>query len=255
MFNFKRAAICFLSCAVACSFSGCEKEALSDRDIRPANSKSTGQREDAGDYAPNPGGETLPQPTILKQTFIPKDPALAHTKTKAWKITWPAYSAGTDVDKIPTVFSTKDGALNSFNYLNSIDSTESYKMNFSLHFDNRVLVKLDTDLWGKLDYLGFYTSHHFVDTNLKNINTSPATVEGWVKNNPGILESEWLNPDNRDDEYDDWEPYQAGDIYLFRIYNNAADQQYGVIRIVSMSPIVIEVYLAVPHTVIGEAGS
>jgi hypothetical protein len=46
MFHFKRAAIRFLSCAVAFSFSACEKEALSDRDIMAANSKSIGQRED-----------------------------------------------------------------------------------------------------------------------------------------------------------------------------------------------------------------
>ncbi|QHT70012.1 hypothetical protein GXP67_26885 [Rhodocytophaga rosea] len=251
MYSFKRAAICFFSCAVAFSFSACEKEALTDLDLMPASSKTINQRGEIGGYIPNPGGENLPQPTIVKQIYIPKNPANAGFKTLAWKITWPTYPAGADEDQIPTVFSTDDGALNSFNYLNSVDSTETYKMHFSLYFDNRVLVSNDTDLWAPLTYLDFYSvgSSDIDNTALKKINTSPAIVEDWVKNNPGILASEMGNDANSDYEYDDWEPYQAGDIYIYQIYKHDEDKpfKYGVIRIVSMSPRVIEVYLAVPN--------
>jgi hypothetical protein len=252
MFKLKRAAICFFSCAVAFSFSACEKEALLDRDFMSANSKSIAQREDGGGYSPNPGGENLPHPTILKQTYIPKDPANAGTKTLAWKITWPTYPAGTDEDVIPTMFSTMNGALNSFNYLNSVDSVESFKVKFSLYYENRLIRPSDYYLWYKLDYLNMFNATTYGNVFILRITDSPATIEGWLKNNPGILESVWLSGNL--ESINDEEEYQAGDIFMFNeLYNG--QNKYGVIRIVSMYPRVIEVYLAVPNNVIEEAGS
>lgn len=191
--------------------------------------------EGTGGFTPNPGGQPLPYPTIIKQTFIPEYSLFAHTKCHTWRITWPIYPAGTDQNKIPTVFALSNGALNSFNYLNSVSAANTYKANFNLYHN----AKLETAnaLWDELTY-SFGAGNQMETTWFNKAEFSVKAIENMVKNRPSLFEAYWV--DNNQ------EPpiYQQGDIFLFRLMDQ---NRYGGIRIVSMTPRIIEVYLAVPN--------
>ena len=63
-------------------------------------------------------------------------------------------------------------------------------------------------------------------------------IKYWVTERPSLFEIHW--PGGGDDELD----YSEGDIIQFALVDSGF---YGGIRIVSMSPRIIEVYLAVPN--------
>jgi hypothetical protein len=236
---FRLAACCFLCCVIM-AFSGCEGNFTEDQSIVSGNAKIIAQTEEGiSGYASGPGGQRMPYPVIQQETYIPRNPAFAGTKTLAWKITWPANQDEAPEDKVPTMFSTVTGNLNSFAYLNSVDSMNTFNARFSLYYENRLIEPTDHDLWGKLTYLNMFTSTTYENVFITRITDSPATVESWVKDNPGILKTIWPDTGNYDST-----PYQEGDMFMFY---ELVKNRYGVIRIVSMQPRIIEVYLAVPN--------
>jgi hypothetical protein len=219
---------------------GCEESFIKRQDLTtPAagvvpNPPSNGN----GGYIPNPGGQPLPYPTITKQTFIPENSLFAHTKCLTWRIEWPNYPAGTDPNKIPTVFTLSNGALNSFDYLNGQPATTTYKTNFNLYHNAQI--ETASTLWDELIHT-FESGNQMETTWFNKVNYSVKSVEFMVKERPGLFETYWV--DNNQ------EPpvYQQGDVFLFRLMKPMNQNRYGGIRIVSMTPRIIEVYLAVPN--------
>lgn len=173
-----------------------------------------------------------PYPTIIEREFIPPNRNFAHTKCLAWRITWPAYNASADADKIPTVFATVNGALNSFNYLNNVDPQNTYNTVFSLYYNEKV--EASAGLWAELDYadVGQMEIPYFVQSNQPLDN-----IIDWVTERPSLFKSYWPGGGVNDLSYGE------GDFIQYRIGNDV----YGGIRIVSMNPRIIEVYLAVPN--------
>jgi hypothetical protein len=180
---------------------------------------------------PESGNWNYPYPTIIKREYIPPNRFFVHTKCLAWRITWPAYNASADVNKIPTVFSP-NGALNSFNYLNSVDPQNTLNSVFSLYYDDKV--EVSAGLWAELDYadVGQMEITYFVLSNQPLGN-----IIDWVTERPSLFESYW--PGGGDNDLN----YSEGDFIQYKL----GDDLYGGIRIVSMSPRIIEVYLAVPN--------
>ncbi|MBO0930861.1 hypothetical protein [Fibrella aquatilis] len=192
--------------------------------------------EGPGGYVPIPGG--LPYPTITKQTFIPERELFAHTKCHTWRIEWPNYPVGTDPNKIPTVFTLSNGALNSFDYLNGQPASTTYKTHVNLYHNAQL--EMARTMWDELTY-NFGAGDEMETVWFNKTNHSAKTIEGWVKDRPSLFEINWV--DNNQ------EPpvYQQGDIFLFKVMKPMAANRYGGIRIVSMTPRIIEVYLAVPN--------
>jgi len=68
------------------------------------------------------------------------------------------------------------------------------------------------------------------------VDKSVSTIKYWVEERPDQFENYW--PGSSDVELE----YESGDFFMFEL----TDQKlYGGIRIVSMSPRIVEVYLAV----------
>ncbi|MEO0334709.1 MAG: hypothetical protein AAF223_24050 [Bacteroidota bacterium] len=181
------------------------------------------------------GGHDFPYPSIIKKTFIPSLDWFAHTKCIAWRIEWPAYNDSVDPDWIPSFFKTSNGALNSLNYLLSIDPENKKTLSFSLYRDEKIDAANNiADLWpwpesveAKSVYFG-------------KINKPVQVIQNWVTGRPSQFENNWEYVDSYEAEID----YQAGDFFIYHLPD---EDLYGGIRIVSMAPRVIEVYLAVPN--------
>lgn len=195
--------------------------------------------EDTGRHGPGnekrTPGDNNPYPEIIKREFIPTVPEFADTKCLAWRITWPGYDSDDGSGIIPTVWSRKNGALNSFDYLNATSPQSTYNGTMSLHYLNR-LEAVNT-LWTELDYSlsGFDNIEPII---FEKSDWSLAVIIDRVTNRPGLFESYW--PGGGVSEID----YDEGDFFQF--YMSTADL-YGGVRIVSMTPRIIEVYLAVPN--------
>lgn len=183
---------------------------------------------------------SLPTPTIIEQTYVPAEEFFAHTRCRAWQITWPTYAVGTDPNKIPTVFSITNGSLNSFSFLNNTVVTNTYKATFNLYHNT----KLETanTLWDELIHT-FNAGEKMETTFFKKSKHSAASIETWVKGRPELFEIYW-EADIIPPIGTEVKNYQQGDIYLFR---RANQNRYGGIRIVSMTPRIMEVYSAEPN--------
>ncbi len=221
---------------------GCEESFVQRQDLaaRADGFVPNSPPEGPGGYTSNPGGHPLLFPTIIEQTFVPGNKLFAYTKCLTWRIEWPNYPVGTDQNKIPTVFTLSNGALNSFNYLNSVAASTTYKTNFNLYHNAQI--EMSRTMWDELTYtLGAGDQMGVVWFNKTNY--SVKTIEGWVKERPSLFEAYWT--DNNQ------EPpvYEQGDIFLFKLFGSMPTDpdRYGGIRIVSMTPRIIEVYLAVPN--------
>jgi hypothetical protein len=192
-----------------------------------------------GGYKDSPGGH--PYPTITKQTFIPPYSLFAHTKCHTWRIEWPNYPAGTDQDKIPTVFALSNGALNSFDYLNGQPASTTYKTHFNLYHNAQI--EMSATLWDELTHT-FGAGANMETVWFNKANYSVKSIEFMVKERPSLFETYWVD--------NNLEPpvYQQGDFFLFKVMKPAdptVAHRYGGIRIVSMTPRIIEVYMAVPN--------
>ncbi|MEM9673118.1 MAG: hypothetical protein AAF992_11020 [Bacteroidota bacterium] len=219
-----------LMMAFSLAFTACEEDAenlsINKKIARPPQSGP-------GGFTDQPGG--VPYPNIIEQTYIPDYDWFAHTKCIAWRIEWPAYDGSVNSDQIPSFFKTGNGALNSLEYLLSIDPVNKKKLNFSLYTDEKIEAANDIgELWpwpesieAKSVYFG-------------KIDMPVSTIEHWATERPSQFENYWEYVDSIEIEID----YQAGDFF---IYHLSDENQYGGIRIVSMSPRIIEIYKAVPN--------
>jgi hypothetical protein len=183
-------------------------------------------------------GPSLPAPTIIEQTYIPANDFFAHMRCRAWRITWPTYPAGTNSNLIPTMFSIAAGTPYSFNFLNNTAAVNTYKSTFNLYHDNKIATVYN--MWDKLTHvLGNTDKLELVRFNKSKF--PAASIETWVKGRPELFEIYW---EDTIDTTTEIENYQKGDIYLFKL---TTQNRYGGIRIVSMTPRIIEVYSAEPN--------
>lgn len=174
-----------------------------------------------------------PYPNIIEREYIPPNDMFDHTKCLAWRITWPSYDASADDDMIPTVFTTSNGGLNSFDYLNNIHFSNTYKTDFSLYYGERV--EASAAMWENLDYAN---ASEMETPVFAYCEYSLSTVIDWVTERPTLFKSYWPNGYLNDLDYEE------GDIIQFKL---SKANLYGGIRIVQMNPRIIEVYLAVPN--------
>lgn len=181
---------------------------------------------------------SLPSPTIIKQTFVPTNEFWDDYRCLAWRITWPTYPAGTSPQLIPTMFSLGGGTPYSFNFLNNTQAANTFKTSFNLYHDNKIASV--GDMWEELTHV--FGNPNEVETVWFNKNqVSVSTVESWVKGRPKMFELKW---EQNLDSSTEFENYQKDDVYLFKLLEQ---KRYGGIRIVSMTPRIIEVYLAEPN--------
>lgn len=221
----------------------CEEPGITSHELTPDTGRASARASSGGGIV-NPGGPTPPSPTITKQTFIPAYEPFAGTRCQAWRITWPTYQAGTDPNQIPTVFTVSNGALNSFDFLNNTSASTTYKTSFNLYHN----AKLETanTLWTELKYA--FDAGQKMETNwFYKTNYSVSEIEYMVKERPSLFKIYWeegpSDPANLKTEF----TYKQGDMYLFKL-GNQQPYRYGGVRIVSMAPRVIEVYLAEPNS-------
>lgn len=174
-----------------------------------------------------------PYPKIIEREYIPTNRFWAAEKCLAWRIEWPAYDGSADEDKIPTVFATVSGALNSFDYLNSISSSNTHKTDFSLYYGDKL--HASADMWENLDYAD---AVEMETPFFAHCEYSLPTLIHWVTDRPSQFEEYW--PGGSEIELE----YEEGDIIQFWL---SKSNRYGGVRIASMNPRIIEVYLAVPN--------
>lgn len=225
-------------------FTGCEEELLTRDTVYTQQTNADPSfeilSEKSGTFRERPGGMKIPEgdnsapyPTIIEQEFIPSDRALNGSKCLTWKIIWPEYETGYDENLIPTVFATDKGTLNSINYLTSGNKHKTH-FNFSLYLDEQLESTYNMGvLWPwpeSIDAEGAY---------FRKISKSVHDIEYWVKEHPSLFEHNWDNAGSITAEV----AYQEGDFFIYNIEN----ERYGGIRIISMAPRIIEVYLAVPN--------
>ena len=235
MFNLKKATIYLFSCAVVFFFSACEDDVLQNQQMA-SRTTTTANAQELDEEIDNSNGQPVPYPTIIKQVFIPGNSLFAEMKCIAWNITWPPYAAGMDVNKIPTVFRTSNGALNSVNMLNHSDEQNTYKADFSLYLNGKIEAAIM--MWEELQHREL---SEMEDVKFFKTSYPASTINDWVKKRPQRFRIHY--PEGAVDARSEI-TYQAGDIILFHMQQ---EDLYGGIRIVSMNPRVIEVYLAVPN--------
>lgn len=192
-----------------------------------------GGHDGPGGFEENPDGR-YPYPEIIEKEYIPPYDLFAEEKCLAWRITWPWYDDDFDSEKIPTVLSFNTGALNSINYLNNTSPGNTHNGTLSLYYNYKV--ESANTMWSELTY-------SFGEPSMETVyfaknDVSLETIMDWVTERPSLFEHHWPGS-----SYNDME-YEEGDFIQFELENA---NRYGGIRIVSMTPRIIEVYLAVPN--------
>jgi hypothetical protein len=219
-------------------FLGCQENFVNRNPPSTINNTKTfgGAHEGPGGFTDHPLGGRYPYPTIIHRIYIPEYRPFAYTKCLTWRIEWPAYSNSADVDRIPTVFTTSNGALNSFYYLNSLSAQTTYNTKFSLYFNDRL--EVSATLWEELDHAFDAPPGTMEEVRFAKEEQSLDNIKDWVTARPDLFKLYY--PGSGVNEID----YEEGDFFIYQL----VDQDlYGGIRIVSMSPRIIEVYLAVPN--------
>ncbi len=196
---------------------------------------AAGERENrAIDSKAIPGGYRYP--TIIEREYISPHDAFSYYKCKAWRIEWPSYANSYDAGLIPTVLSVNNGALNSFNYLNSTSPLNTFNATMSLYYENKL--ESANSMWDELDHTFDNASDMETVRFAKHTTVWPLnTIMYWVTERPKNFISFW--PGIGEGEL----AYVEGDFIQFHL--TEADL-YGGVRIVKMSPRIIEVYLALP---------
>ncbi|MBD2701675.1 hypothetical protein IC229_13575 [Spirosoma sp. BT702] len=213
----------------------CKEQAITPQPATMPTSEASARQGIEGNKS---GGQTLPQPTIIQQVYVPANDLFAHTRCRAWRITWPTYPAGTSPNQIPTMFSVSTGTPYSFNYLNNTSATTTYKTDFNLYHNNTLASVYD--MWSQLTHVVGNTSM-LEQTWFNKSEYTAAQMETWVKGRPSNFETFWEHTVATTTEI---ENYKQGDLFQFRLVKQ---NRYGGIRIVSMTPRIIEVYLAEPN--------
>ena len=209
--------------------------------IQPNNpgfgKKSNDDRDRPGGFQQNPG-ETYSFPEIIEQEFIPSYEYFAGFKCRTWRITWPWIDGDYNADLIPTVLSVNSGELNSFEFLNNNAPSNTYNSTMSLYYQRRV--ESAGTMWWQLNHsLDEGASNEMEGVRFAKGNVSLESIMNWVQNRPKLFMTNW--PGSTENALD----YEEGDFIHFFLTKS---DQYGGIRIVSMTPRIIEVYLAMPHT-------
>ncbi|MDO1450812.1 hypothetical protein Q0590_31350 [Rhodocytophaga aerolata] len=237
MYNLKLVTFYFFCSVFVIAFSGCQEDVFTHQEVKPlANTTIADQGNGSIGGYKAPNEQEVPYPTIIKQTFIPSNPLFATMKCLAWKITWPVYAAGTNPEKIPTVMKTSNGALHSIYYLNNTHPQNTLSADFSLYHHNKL--EAAVTMWEELDHRDVSMKPVYFYKTAYSIKT----IEGWVKERPQLFETNWQSSIEMEASY------QAGDIFLYRIELIEENKNfYGAIRIVSVTPRVIEVYMGVPN--------
>jgi hypothetical protein len=219
--------------AVSCEDNGIQRNA------QPIGGKTLGGRDDgAGGFKQNPG-ETYPYPEIIEREFIPPYDLFDGVKCLTWRITWPSYDSDYDYELIPTVLSLKSGGLNSFRYLNNSAPQLTYNSIMSLYYDSKV--ESTNSMWSELDHsFGPEASDEMQTVYFVKGSVPLDELMDWVQIRPSRFEINWPGVGIGNYEME----YEEGDFIHFWLSDS---NQYGGIRIVSMAPRIIEVYLAVEH--------
>jgi hypothetical protein len=217
---------------------GCQKEDFSREDLPITHTEPKGRGIDGEEHAHHPDTRTVPYPNIIHRTYIPTNPNFAHTKCKAWRITWPVYNSSISEDKIASVFSVNNGALNSIVYLNNVSKENTFNTHFSLYYQKTL--KPSYSMWNELIHT-FGNSSQMGIISFAKEDFTLKHIENMVKERPSLFESYWSGSPETETEYEE------GDFYLYRLAKQNQVTLYGGVRIVSMKPRIIEVYLAVPN--------
>jgi len=197
-----------------------------------ANKTIFGREGELPEGIPESNSWRYPYPDIIEREFIPPNRLFAHTKCLAWRITWPEYEESADENKIPTVFAM-NGLLTSFKYLNSIDPQNTHNTVFSLYYNNKV--EASSLLWAEL----YHADVSLMEAPLFVLGDQPIdNIIDWVTERPDLFKHYWPGGGTNDLDYSE------GDFIQYKLTDA---QLFGGIRIVSMSPRIIEVYLAVPN--------
>lgn len=174
-------------------------------------------------------------PKVIRTEHIPPYALFATHKCIKWRIEWGYFLPSYNQLLIPSVFSVIDNSINSIDYLNSSSPALTRKTTMSLYYGSKVegsrnMVELD-HVFGAVG----------MDIpNFKKGNLSDQTVQYMVTERPKLFELYWPQDVASSSEM----VYQAGDFIHFWL---SETNRYGGIKIVSMSPRTIEVYLALPN--------
>ncbi|GAB3547158.1 hypothetical protein [Spirosoma fluminis] len=221
------------------TFCSCEPESIMRQEPTTTTNPSAANARQSVLGGTIINGPSLPAPTIIEQTYIPANEWFADTRCRAWRITWPTYPAGTSPKLIPTMFSIATGTPYSFNFLNNTAAANTYKTTFNLYHANKLASVYN--MWEELSHVVGNTDK-LEPVRFNKSKFSAATIETWVKGRPNLFEIYW---EDTVDTATDIENYQKGDIYLFKL---TKQNRYGGIRVVSITPRIIEVYFAEPNS-------
>ncbi len=213
--------------------SSCEQEQIIKHQSVTTNT-GINHRQPNG-FTDLPLGGRYPYPDIIKRDYSTPEDEPFHSKCFAYRITWPDYDGGFDVTKIPTMFSA-NGALNSFYFLNNVGVKTSLNTLFSIFHENKI--KRSIDMGSYIDHI-LNAAEGSMDTLLflfdKDKDIPIDHLETTVKTTPSAFLYWWGKYGIPVEELE----YAVGDVIFYRLANKHV---YGAIRIVSMSPRIIEIY-------------
>lgn len=212
------------------TMASCE-DALQKNDAIAGKTRN-GHGSHPGDIKSNPG-DSYRYPEIIEREYVPPYDLFSEYKCRTWRIAWPDYADDFDSDFIPTVLSLNNGELNSFNFLNNTHPNNTFNGTISLFYSQRV--QSAHVMWPELDYVG--------DGVMENVTFAPGNVSldkimDWVQERPDLFINHWPEIGT----YNELD-YEEGDFIHFKLLDS---KLYGGIRIVSLSPRIIEVYLTLP---------
>lgn len=238
MYKLRLSSLYVVISMLALTLSSCE-DSLFERDQPTISGTTLGEGgKDLPEGLMDDRDGRYPYPEIIEREYIPSNDLFNHTKCLAWRITWPAYDASVDPEKIPTVFSKETGFVNSIHFLNNTSPGNTYKCNFSLYYGNKV--ESANTMWTELIY-SFEAGSNMVSTYLAESDLTLDDIKYMVMERPKLFQNYWSG-----EAVDDNIDYEEGDIIQYKLDVGEIDL-YGGIRIVSMTPRIIEVYLAVPN--------
>lgn len=226
-----------LACAIHFVLTSCEDNSpVIERPVTKSGINSKTIERPIGGLKDHPNDQGVPYPEITHQTYISDNPLWAHTRCQAWRIEWPHYDGAVNPDRIPSVFTLHSGALNSFYFLNNTSPATTYKTNFSLYYEDKI--EHTISMWMQLPH-ATWAVHEMETTYFSKAEIALDTIQHMVTQRASLFETYW--PEGTQTTAFD---YQAGDFFLFK---NSTQGRFGGVRIVSMSPRIIEVYLAEPN--------
>lgn len=161
------------------------------------------------------GDNSLPTFKVIKQEF---------TSTKGWRIIWDGGSYSSENwTKVPSIFSTVSGAVNSIDYLNKTSWNNTNNADIGLYF-GKLQAPSEIKELNQKDGLKA-TKFKLSTLEVKDLETA-------AKTNPQLI----VNAYNSDDEQpvNTTPKYKVDQIYVFKT-DRGEQSKYGAVRIVSIS--------------------